>query len=370
MAITKPILTENEVWANSANPERDIVIPYDKLTPGWGYADKPSYQYFNWYWQNVTQFIIHTLQNGIPEWDNNTAYFSGYVKYGTNIYQSFNRNAGSIPSLEPRTWRPQEHLIGLKDVFTDNLADGNALMLYKGIWNSSEIQGIIDISLGDLIDVDVPNPYPNSILVANNTDGNPDTWVAMEAEDALKDNISLASTAVTNIENPTEDEILIYKLSKEYYPTGLGDYVDVYKWVNTYYQGSINWNKITDKPYEFNPVKASKEKYGGAKISVTDNAGFSILEITTEDDYVPPPNNLKCTNKQGSIFLEWTGTTEAQNYIVVKDGTRINPPLNYYETTFEDFPADNLPHTFYVITVNFNGKESYPSNYVVGTSKP
>ena len=371
--IDKPIIKDEDVWASSTGVD-DILIPYEKIDEGWGYANKPSYQYLNWYWNTVTQFFVHLNQNGLAVWDKDTIYSSGgFTKYNGRIYQTFSDTLGEEPDVNSRNWSSLEFLNGLQDVEIDIPEARNILVLEDNIWTNQRVRDALSVELDELNNVDVTD-HQDSILVSNGTN-NPtdaDSWINVDRDAFIKEKIYIEDAGDTLINDPVTDEVLQYREVEIWYEPEQ-EYRKEYRWINTYPKGYVAFDNIIDRPEEYNPVLASETQVGGARMWISGTAPVTSFNVATSiKDYVPAPFDLKAESHDvggvATLTLTWTGTSLANNYKVYKDGEN---PQTTSETSYDvlDPDADKWS-VYYVTAVNADGSsESYPSNYVMGIRK-
>ncbi len=359
--IIKPIIKDLDVWARSAE-EKDILVPYDKIDEGYSYANKPSYQSFNWFLKQSSQFLVHMNQNGVPEWNKETEYASsGFVKYDGLLFQTFSETTGVAPSSISRTWSSTDFLDGLHDVEIDLPEDNDLLIGQYDTWNNISLPEIRDVKLNDLYNVTVTE-HPDTILVSNaDNPNNPDSWVNQDIDDVLRDNIFLNDMNDVILNTPIQGEVFQYKTITV--KDNEGNDTETLAWTNVYDGGKTNWNKLQNLPEEFNPYRADRDTVGGVRIWVD---GETLYVENTDKETVPAPYDLKVTTETSPIVLEWSGTTLARHYAVYRDNVHIGD-TNIGETTYSDDSASIGHHHFYYVkSVNANGIESYPSNYVIG----
>jgi len=361
--IIKPKINDLDVWARSAE-EKDFIVPYDKIDEGYSYANKPSYQSFNWFWKQTTQFFVHLNQSGVPDWNDKTTYASsGFAKYDGLLFQTFSETTAVAPSTLSRTWTSTDFLNGLHDVEIDMPEDNDLLIGQYENWNNISLPDIRSVYLKDLANVTVTE-QPDNILVAGTEDPNdPDSWVNMPIIDVLRDNIHMEDINDVRFNSPIQNEILQYKSVT--IKDDDGNDIETLAWTNVYDGGFTNWNKLNDMPEEFNPFRADRDTVGGARMWTNDDTNPTTLYIeTTDKETLPAPYNLRVTDEQGPIVLEWSGTTLARFYRVYRNNGEFVDDTNIGETTYSDNAPPNTHHFYYVTSVNANGIESYPSNYV------
>ena len=372
MAVTKPILNDDFVWASGAQ-EGDIVIPYDKIDAGWGYANKPAYQYLNWFWNTQSAFYAHLNQNGIPEWDEETIYASsGFVKYDGLIYQSFSETQASPPMVDSRVWSSLEFVNGLVDVEIDQPGFRDILYYDNGVWENDNPGDVADMDIGDISNVSV-NPQLETIMAVN--DANQDAtnaWSNLGMDTILVNKLNISDTEDTRITDPQPGEILQFR-PIEIWLEDDEVYQDQWRWQNTYYQGYVNYNNITNIPYEFQPPRASRDVVGGARMWVdTASETYPIFNVSTEyETYVSPPYGLKATDDEVEVRLEWEGSKVTDKYNIYRDGSYYDSTVST-ETTYTDVSAGTGWHVYYVTaidSVSGTDHESFPSNYVMGRVK-
>jgi len=368
--IQKPIIKNSDIWANAVQTD-DILVPYEKVDQGWGYANKPSYQYLNWFWNTQSAFYVHVNQNGIPEWDYDTVYASsGFVKYDDKIFQAFSSNQNDLPGINSRIWTSFEFLNGMQDVEVDMPGYKNLIIYQNKFWSNKAASEIIDMELKDLANVDT-NDNIETILAVNNTnDTASDTWTNQSINDIVIGTggvLELNDFHDTIINSPASDEILQflpYEIEVD------GEIQEQYKWQNSYYVGYCNYNNISNKPTEFNPKAAKQDTVGGARIWVDDTSGTDpILNIKTfRKGAVLNPTNLKSSNDLSYINLTWQAVSNVDSYNIYKDGVLL-ASVSSGDTEYNDNDSGNNWHVYYVKAVKDIGGtdyESYPSNYVLG----
>jgi hypothetical protein len=369
--LAKPILTEKDIWASQAE-QRDVIVPWEKVDSGWTYADKPSFQSFNWFWQNATWFFVSLNQHGIPHWDSETNYYSGaLVKRDDIIFQTFGEAQGDFPYIESRNWTGLEFIEGLHDVEIDKQKD-NDVIVYRGNEFSNESPANIkNIKLTDLNNITADQTL--STMLVSNSDNNTDldAWTNKDTRTFLTGKINISDVANVMIDRPVVDEILQYREVSIY------DFEDdasrqEMRWVNTYNNGYVNYHNITGKPYEFQPQRASENVLGGARMWIsTEN-----LNIDTDyKEFINAPFDLVSTTDDNSkVTLTWVGTTQANGYRIYRDGVEIDT-TGVGETQYEDVSvSDNIYHVYYVTAFapgdGGSEIESYPSNHALGVVRP
>jgi len=369
MAIPKPILGDNEVWASNA-PNESILIPYEKINSGWSYANKPSYQYFNWFWNTITGFFAHLNQNGIPVWDIDSYYDSGaFVKHNNLIYRSIDTSMGVIPRVNSRNWRCIEFLNALHDVYID-LDDVNDILVRRdGVFENKKVYEVYDRELGDLKNVTATDVY-DTVLVCNTTNLNdPDAFTNKSAYDVFKNNVQINSIGNVEITNPVPSEILQYKSFDVQDEDG--NIYKEYKWINTYNNGIVNYNTLINTPSEFQPYMADDKVVGGCKMWLDiDSSTGSVISFninTVNLDRLPAPNNLTASTDGTNVNLRWTGTSLATGYDIYVDDVKVDT-TGTGQAYYTYVPGDNLYHIYYVKAVN-SSKESYKSNQIVISAK-
>ena len=372
MDIAKPIITGNDVWASNSGPD-DILIPYDKVSGGWGYANKPSYQHLNWFWNTISGFFVHLNENGVPVWDSESVYeSSGLVKHTGFIYQAFSKNKDIRPDLSSRVWSGLEFMNGLVDVEIDQSTQDDLLIGQYGAWTNESIKNSINVNFEQLQNTEITAHLETVIAYGAGSSG--DTWKNVEVRDAFKDKIKIEDFENVRIDRPIPSEVLSFQETEVYYqPDNI--WRQEYRWVNTYNRGKVNWNTVPDIPDEFPPRPAARDAVGGVRMWVADDAqGEQSLFIeNTLLDPVPAPFDLTATTDSDvNIKLTWTGTILAAQYYVYRDGVKISTTNPVTDTSFEDLPGDNEYHVYYITAVDGSPQEneSYPSNYAIGVVRP
>ena len=180
MAVNKPLFTEADIWANSAD-STDIQKPSaGKISEGWRYGEKPPHEFFNWRWQTYDQFLNHIYQNGIPEWDDTTTYNAGALTlYNGQLWHAINQNQNSVPSTGSSDWAlgSGSYDIAFTDLTDVDVASSNAndMVYYNGTqWVSDSISNIFQtasVSLNDLSDVSISGLADNHVLVYDASQG-------------------------------------------------------------------------------------------------------------------------------------------------------------------------------------------------------
>ncbi len=366
--ITKPQLTDADVWASGALDE-DIIIPYEKVDEGWGYANKPSFQYLNWFWKTQTQFYTHLNQNGIPEWDEDTIYeSSGFTKHNKTLFQSFSKVKGVVPQVDSREWSSLDFINGLYDIEIDMPAYRDILIHKDKIWQNITPREI-DIPLGGLYNV-IDSGQLETVMAVNDTDQTvTDAWQNKGILDIIDDALYVADFEDTRIESPLDDEILQFRPYKQWIEEDQ-EYEDQWKWQNIYYQGYVNYNNIENKPSEFKCKPSSRNNIGGARMWVDTATGtYPIFHIeTSRIGYVPKPYGLDSESETGGVKLQWTGTTVADKYYIYRDNVKVGETTSN-ENYYTDSVSDVLWHVYYVTSIDTTGGNTYesdPSNYIMG----
>jgi len=384
---TKPQLDDSFVWAAGADPVRDIIIPVEQLAQGWNYADKPAYQYFNWYWNQVTGFLVHINQNGIPVWDDKTAYFSsGYAKEGSDVYQAFSYNYGLKPSENTRIWKPQEYVAGLKDVSVDDLKDNDLLVNYKGAWVNMSPKEAIRNGTDEFFLHEVANLkyepgtpsesdiYPDSTIYASKEQPTQvDSFKTETLSNILKNKVKLKDCADVKLNLPQTNDILTYKEVTIIDPNDDNKEHIEMRWVNSPYVGRVNWYNISNKPDFYNPILGSRTQYGGAKMWLNDETipdPSLLIQIDETRELTSAPSNFRASKDQnGKITVEFNGIAGVNNYKLYVDNGSTEIVDIGPGTKSDYFPPDNVYHTLYVRGENTNtGEISYASNYDLGIS--
>jgi hypothetical protein len=370
--IVKPLITDTDVWANSADKEEDILVPYEKIDEGWSYANKPSYQYLNWFWQTQTQFYAHLNQNGIPEWDEESVYSSsGFTKHEDIVYQSFSDSKGFKPQVDSRVWRSLDFLNGLYDVEVDMPAYRDLLIWEKGLWKNNTPRDL-DVNLNQLNNVEDPGSAIDLVLSVKDTDQTaPDAWAGINKRTVIANKLYISDFEDTRITNPVPGEILKFQEYKMINPT-TGEEEITHKWQNTYYQGYVNWNNIKNLPNEFKCAPAGRTQVGGARMwsDDTDPAYPKLYIETTRIGYVPKPYGLTNTTEEtdtGIVKLSWTGNLQSDKYNLYRDGVKVSDTGTNVAFAI-DTPGDTSWHVYYVTSVDTIGGTEYesdPSNYLM-----
>jgi len=98
MAQDKPSFKPNNIWAAGAAAV-DKREPADSRTQtGWAFGENPPFWIFNWFWNKLGEYVVHTQQNGIPNWDADTEYQLGAVTiHKTKLYHSQATNTNRTP---------------------------------------------------------------------------------------------------------------------------------------------------------------------------------------------------------------------------------------------------------------------------------
>jgi len=367
--ITKPLLKDEDVWASSVL-EDDIIIPYEKIDEGWGYANKPSYQYLNWFWNTQTQFYVHLNQNGIPEWDKNTIYESaGMAKFNGMLFQSFSKISGQMPIIDSRLWRSFEFINGLYDVDIDMPGYRDLLVHKDEIWENLTPIDII-MPLGGIKNV-VDTGHLETIMGVNDVNQSAsDAWTNKSISDIIDNTLNISDFEDTRINNPIDSEILQYR------PYNIWNeedkkYEKQFRWQNTYYQGYVNFNNIENKPQEFKCVPATRNVVGGVRMWVdTTTSSEPIFHIEpSRHGYVPKSYGLETsTDENGKVILKWKGTSVADKYYIYRDNVKVGE-TNSTENYYTDPVNDNEWHVYYVTSIDITSGETYesdPSNYSMG----
>jgi hypothetical protein len=75
-----------------------------KTELGW-VAEKPPYQYFNWWQSRVDDMLAHYEEQGVADWDTGTAYLIGGLAMGSDalIYRAVQANTGIDPTSDGGT---------------------------------------------------------------------------------------------------------------------------------------------------------------------------------------------------------------------------------------------------------------------------
>ena len=372
--ITKPIVIDTDVWASLAEAGRDIIRPYNVYT-GWTYEEKPSYQSLNWFWNQISQFLVHWNQRGIPDWDAETVYETGSIiryVYQTpdgeekaEIFQCIQQSKNQPPELYSRIWKNIQTLAWLKDVQIDIPEDYQIIVYSNEQWknryvdNTNRLDDVINVS------IDTATLTPGQVLVTNSSNpDDADAWVNKDFDDILS-NAFLNDIGDVTITNPLPQEVLQYKIITE--NEGTENETSYYQWINTYYKGPINWNNIRNTPLEFQPRPTSESQVGGARMWM----GTNVFYVETDYKYqVPAPSNLEKDEDNSSssiIALKWTGVSIADLYEIYRDNVKVGETLGS-NTNYLDTPGDNTYHTYYV-KAKSGSNLSFPSNYIVAVAK-
>ena len=89
MAQIKPVITQDELWADSALPANKQKPTLGKIENGFSYGERPNHNVFNWFFEVTTQMLLHIQENGVSEWSTDIVYQEGgLVHYSNKIYQS------------------------------------------------------------------------------------------------------------------------------------------------------------------------------------------------------------------------------------------------------------------------------------------
>lgn len=372
--ISKPQVKDTDVWARGSG-EGDIIIPFEKINAGWSWANKPSYQYLNWFWNTMSKFIVHYNQNGIAEWDENSLYASsGFAKYNNDLFQSFSENKNEIPSAKSRLWSGMEYIDGLGDVEIDQSQLRDILVIENDAFYNYNLKNE-RVKLNNLSNVSVSTTTADLESIVHSTTTSPTSataWGNTNVRDLLKENIYLEEVNNVKVTSPVHDnEILQFKKTDIVFddndPTS--DTKD-YRWVNSFFEGKINFYDIKNTPTIFNPVRGSKTEIGGLRIwaGVDDSGTYDALYVEDRTLYqVPSPLNLVVTTTKPNIELSWLGTIAATEYNIYRDGVYVD---NTPQTRFVDIGVtDKNYHLYYVTSVNGSGHESYHSNYEIGIER-
>ena len=99
MAIQKPTLLEEDIWARLA-AEADKTKPTQtEINEGFAFGQKPTHQSHNWLFSVITEFLAHLNQMGIAQWDGTTEYITGSLAMDGNVlYQALKDNVNQKPS--------------------------------------------------------------------------------------------------------------------------------------------------------------------------------------------------------------------------------------------------------------------------------
>jgi hypothetical protein len=277
--IEKPVLKDLDAWASKADPEVDIVVPYQKIAEGWWFADKPTYQYLNWFWKTNSEFLIHVNQRGIPEWNNTTVYnSSAYVIHEDHLYQSFSESIGSFlePSYDSRFWAPDEYMRGLKDTTIDTNENEDLLVLMDSdVFVTRNAEDVVDMILDDLEDVADLHEVDKALTF------NGLTWEQGDIYTLFKEKVNIGDLADVVLDNPSNEQILVrddYSLGKDEY----GNDILTHGWVNKNIEeyAYASWRDVLEKPVTFQPIPASSTDFGGIKIEVIEENGNNYLYIS------------------------------------------------------------------------------------------
>jgi len=371
--ISKPVLKDTDVWASGAL-EEDILIPNEKIDGGWSWANKPSFQYLNWFWKTQTQFYTHLNQNGIPNWDGETYYgSSGFCKYNDVMYQSVASNEGTVPGVDSRVWRSFEFINGLHDIEIDMPAYRDLLIHNKGIWENKTPRDAIDMPLDGLFNVTDDGTLESVFTCFNPDQTDPAAWGNNSIQNTISDKLYISDFEDTRIDDPVDEEILQFRPYKVWIDAD-EVYEDQWRWQNTYYQGYVNFNNIENTVSEYKCIPASRTQVGGARMWVDDTTEtYPIFHVeTTRVGYVPKPYGLKSSSEtSGVIKLEWTGTSVANKYYIYRDGVKVDETTSN-ETYYSDPVGDNQWHVYYVTAmdvINSTNYESDASNHVMGKTQ-
>jgi len=102
MARTK---TVDHVWASTADPANVVEPSQAKQEGGW-IAEKPPFEYDNWFYNLVSGLLQDLETNGVMEWSTSTTYPLGAICFsGGKIYQSLQAaNTNQDPTTETLWW--------------------------------------------------------------------------------------------------------------------------------------------------------------------------------------------------------------------------------------------------------------------------
>jgi hypothetical protein len=278
ISIEKPVLKDSDSWASKADPEVDIIVPYEKISDGWFYEDKPPYQHLNWFWKNMSDFLIHTNQRGIPVWDNKSIYnSSAYVSYDNALFQSFSENVQSEPSYDSRFWAPDEYMRGLKDTTIDqNINEDLLVLMDSDVFVSRNAEDVVDMILDEIVDVTDAHEVDKA-LTFNGT-----SWEQGDIYSLFENKVNIGDLDDVILDNPSDYQILVrdeYTVGKDEY----GNDLKTYGWVNKNIEdyAYASWKDVLEKPVTFQPITATDTDFGGIKIKVEEVDGNNYLYIST-----------------------------------------------------------------------------------------
>jgi hypothetical protein len=379
MIIQKPVFTDKDVWGSSAL-NNDIISPDEKIYKGWSYGDKPNYQSLNWFWNKVSQFIVHNNQNGVPEWDNKSIYnYGAWTKRGGYVYSAKSQNSGVIPYLNSRFYTGIEFLGYTSDIRlgfqnnTDLLSFVDSSNPDNEHWTNNKARDFVNMSFDELNDTNFPTEiYPDSIISYSGADSkwNSETWTTL-----FSNKIQLNDISDVYYTPFIDNEVLRYTDVD----IGTGNFVQ--RWTNTYLIGYVQADNIINRPSAFEPIPASKSKVGGAKMRIVKDGGGVVTEFhidTFDNVLLSSPNNVKASlkdqdvNNGTGIKITWNYVPNASGYNVYRksfdsNDTKLNTSL-LTQTEFIDTDSSaDAYHVYYVTSVDSTGlNESYPSLETIG----
>jgi hypothetical protein len=368
MATQKPIqpLFAPYTWANSVNvldpssPEYKEIVerpPVDKIASGWLFGEKPSHKYWNWGWKKMDDYSHHINQFGVPEWDNQTEYEIGsIVLMMPYLYRATAENQDDNPE-DLNSWELLGQLLeNLDDTeittpsdptipqilsYDDTAGGGN------GAWINEDLQPILDnTALNNLYDVNISGQQIDEVLAYSEE---LETWTNQNIRTIVQNEKNSELTSIQNIN------------SSQLIPGNILKYENQIWKTNENIQKTGSWDKVIDKPNEYQPPFSSENHLGGAKIYASGDT-LHIKNIPTAKPF--PPENLKSISETTQVQLYWLpGKLSELSYYYNIYRDKLDLQKGVVDNVFIDDEVEkDREYSYYVTGVNQHGESdaSYP----------
>jgi len=367
LATQKPQLLNN-TWANIVNdinpinPEYGEIIddprPSGKTELGWLLGEKPRHQYFNWNWKKIDEYIHHTNLYGIPKWDDTTVYEKGStVIRRPFIYQALSDGVtGNKPEETPTEWKIiGQTLENLDDTdFSGGISNGDVIVYNdtSSTWKPESLLNILDnTGLESLYDVNITNLQIDNVITYNDESG---YWENKTPDEVVQMGKSSKLTHVSDVQrdNLNENDVL------KYYGN---DTSGVWKTSNNIID-SASWEKIINKPDEFQPPIATNTTFGGAQIY---SLGNTIYMYTIPTEPPSAPSDLVALSDPSKIELFWSPGEDGglgYYYTMYRNGSKVGTGV--IDVMYTDNAVIKDREYVYYVTANNQHGQSKPSNTV------
>jgi hypothetical protein len=346
-------------WANAVDsmdptiPEYQDIIeepPQSKIESGWVFGEKPSHKYFNWNWKTIDDYLHHVNSYGIPLWDPETLYEEGsIVLYNPYLYKALAQNQNTPPTDDTVWQRISKKFEELQDVGTQPTDSSKYVVMYNGTeWSFENTQTVIENSkLDKLRGVNISTSNVDDVFVYAGE------WKSLTPSEALKADPNSSITDLKDINEYGLDEGDVIKYDGVAWRTGK-NIVD-----------TVTWDKVLNKPNEYQPPVSDAMTLGGA---IMYSVGNTLYIYARTKDAPSSPRNLKAISNPTKIELLWNppiadgGTVLFYN--VYRDGTKYVKGV--LDAIFDDDNVEEDKEYEYYITAENKYGESNGSNKVIG----